>query len=145
MGDHWQGCQAGQQLLGIESNGALKGCPSLQSDAYVRGNVLEQPLPVVWPKLAVRRTVEDLWGFCRSCPFAEACLSGCTFTGHAFFGRPGNNPYCHCRARAHAERGVRERLVLRRSAPGTPFDHGLFEIVEEPLDAPDVKPPTPRQ
>jgi hypothetical protein len=33
--------------------------------------------------------------------------------------------------------------VLKKAAPGQPFDHGLFEIVEEPLDAPDPRPPTP--
>jgi MoaA/NifB/PqqE/SkfB family radical SAM enzyme len=27
--DHWQGCQAGRFVMGIESNGAVKGCPSL--------------------------------------------------------------------------------------------------------------------
>lgn len=145
LSDHWQGCQAGKQLMGIESDGALKGCPSLQTQAYVRGNIVEQPLAEVWPKLAVRRTVDDLWGFCRTCPFAATCLAGCTFTSHAFFGRPGNNPYCHYRAKALSERGVRERLSLKERAPGTPFDHALFEIHEEPIDAPDPKPPTPRQ
>lgn len=145
MSDHWQGCQAGKQVMGLESDGSLKGCPSLQSSAYVKGNVLEAPLAEVWPKLAVRRTVDDLWGFCRTCPFAEACLAGCTFTSHAFFGRPGNNPYCHYRAKTLAEAGRRERLVPKKPAPGSPFDNGLFEIVEEPLDAPDIRPPTPRQ
>jgi hypothetical protein len=111
----------------------------------VRGNILDRPLAEVFPELAVRRTVEDLWGFCRTCPYAEDCLAGCTFTSHAFFGRPGNNPYCHYRAKTLAERGLRERLQLKTRAPGVPFDHALFELVEEPLDAPDPKPPTPRQ
>ena len=83
------------------------------------------------------RTVEDLWGYCRSCPFAATCLGGCTFTAHALLGRPGNNPYCHFRAREHAKRGLRERLVPATAAPGLPFDHGTFEIVVEPLDAED--------
>jgi radical SAM protein with 4Fe4S-binding SPASM domain len=144
MHDHWQGCQAGKQLMGIESSGALKGCPSLQSQPYVRASLSHETLAAAWPKLAVRRTVEELWGFCRECPFAARCLGGCTFTSHAFFGRPGNNPYCHYRARTLAARGVRERLVLRERAPGTPFDHALFELVEEPLSAPDPRPPTPR-
>jgi radical SAM protein with 4Fe4S-binding SPASM domain len=144
MHDHFQGCQAGKQLMGIESTGAVKGCPSLQS-SYVRGSLKETTLDALWPELDLRRTPEQLWGFCRTCPFAETCLGGCSFTAHAFFGRPGNNPYCHYRARALAERGLRERLVLKRAAPGLPFDCGVFEIVEEPLDAPDLKPPTPRQ
>jgi len=52
-------------------------------------------------------------------------------------GRPGNNPYCHFRAIDHARRGLRERLEARDAAQGAPFDHGLFEIVVEPLDAPE--------
>ena len=150
MKDHFQGCQAGRQLLGIESNGAVKGCPSLQSSHYVGGNVLEKPLAELWataPELAItrNRTVDDLWGFCRSCVFAETCMAGCTFTAHAILGRPGNNPYCHYRARTQAARGLRERLVPVEAAPGQPFDNGRFELVEEPNDAPDPRPPTPRQ
>ena len=34
------------------------------------------------------------------------------------------------------EAWLRERLELARPAPGVPFDHGTFAIVEEPFDAP---------
>jgi len=64
-------------------------------------------------------------------------MGGGTFTAHSILGRPGNNPYCHYRAKEHAARGVRERLVAVARAPGEPFDHGRFEIVQEPLTAPD--------
>ena len=80
---------------------------------------------------------KQLWGFCATCPFAATCKAGCTFTAHAVFGRPGNNPYCHYRARAYAKRGMRERLVPATAAAGTPFDNGTFDLVVEPLDAPD--------
>ncbi len=148
--DHFQGCLAGRMTLGIESDGAVKGCPSLQSAHYVGGNLKQQPLKEIWetsPRLAFarKRTAEDLWGFCRTCPFAATCLGGCSFTAHAVLGRPGNNPYCHYRARTLAEQGKRERLVLAEAAPGQPFDNGRFEIVVEALDAPDVRPPTPRE
>jgi len=139
--DHWQGCQAGRFVLGIESSGDVKGCPSQQSTSYVGGNLRAQPLREIWdtaPELAFtrRRTVEDLWGFCRTCPFAATCMGGCSFTAHAVFGRPGNNPYCHFRARSFAKQGLRERLVPATPAPGTPFDCGTFDLVVEPLDAP---------
>jgi radical SAM protein with 4Fe4S-binding SPASM domain len=148
MTDHFQGCQAGRQVLGIESSGAVKGCPSLQTSNYVGGNVRERPLAELWeqsPELGFTRarTVEDLWGFCRTCPFAATCLGGCTFTAHALLGRPGNNPWCHYRARAKAALGLRERLVQAARAPGEPFDCGRFEVVEEPLDAPDDRPRAP--
>ncbi|MBS1150996.1 MAG: radical protein [Myxococcaceae bacterium] len=150
MHDHWRGCQAGKLVMGIESDGAVKGCPSLQTTSYVGGSLKEQPLEKIWneaPQLAFtrKRTVEDLWGFCRTCPFAETCLGGCTFTAHSLFGRPGNNPYCHFRAKSLAAEGKRERLVLKQAAPGNPFDNGMFEIVLEAIDAPDPRPPTPRE
>jgi radical SAM protein with 4Fe4S-binding SPASM domain len=147
--DHWQGCQAGRFVMGIESDGAVKGCPSLQTAHYVGGNLQESTLADIWaqaPELAFARsrTVADLWGFCRSCTFAANCLGGCSFTAHAVFGRPGNNPYCHYRARTLARTGRRERLVARTAAPGLPFDNGTFDVIEEPLDAPDPRPLSPQ-
>jgi radical SAM protein with 4Fe4S-binding SPASM domain len=143
--DHFMGCFAGRYVMGIESDGAIKGCPSLQTRHYVGGNVTTQSLREIWdtsPQLAFTRdrSVDSLWGFCRSCAFAETCMAGCTFTAHALLGRPGNNPYCHYRARTLAREGKRERLVPRETAPGEPFDNGRFELVVEALDAPD---PTP--
>jgi len=140
--DHWVGCPAGKFVMGIESDGAVKGCPSLQTDAYVGGHLSERTLEDIWteaPELSFtrNRTVDDLWGFCKTCPFAETCMAGCSFTAHALFGKPGNNPYCHFRARTLAKQGKRERLVLRTNAQGLPFDHGLYEIILEDLDAPE--------
>lgn len=144
--DRWAGCQAGRFVLGIESHGDVKGCPSLQSAAYVGGNLRERSLASIWrdsPELSFTRArgVDDLWGFCRTCPYAEGCLGGCSFTAHAVLGRPGNQPYCYFRARRMRDRGRRERLVPTAPAPGRPFDHGLFAIVEEPLDAPEPDAP----
>jgi radical SAM protein with 4Fe4S-binding SPASM domain len=142
--DHWLGCQAGRFVMGIESNGAVKGCPSLQTASYVGGNLRQKTLDDIWqnsPQLAFTRNrgVEDLWGFCRTCPFAETCMGGCSFTAHSLFGRPGNNPYCHFRAKTLAKQNKRERLVLQKRAPGRPFDHALFTIVEEAFDALDLE------
>ncbi|MBU47084.1 MAG: heme biosynthesis protein [Deltaproteobacteria bacterium] len=138
--DHWHGCMAGRFVMGIESDGAVKGCPSLQTKDYVGGKLGEQPLREIWetsPQVGFTRTrtKEDLWGFCRTCPFAETCMAGCSFTAHALFGRTGNNPYCHFRARTLAKQGKRERLIAKEMASGDPFDHGLFEIVVEDIDA----------
>ena len=146
--EHFQGCQAGKLVMGIESDGAVKGCPSLQTKAYVGGNLKESSLREIWDgseRIAFTRarTVDDLWGFCRTCPFASVCLGGCNFTAHALFGRPGNNPYCHYRARTLAAAGKRERLVPGKPAEGDPFDNGLFDIVEENIDAPEPAPPRP--
>jgi radical SAM protein with 4Fe4S-binding SPASM domain len=140
--DHFQGCQAGRFVMGIESNGAVKGCPSLQSAHYVGGSVQEQTLRSLWEDnetvgFARSRHRDRLWGYCAECPFAGVCMGGCTFTAHSFFGRPGNQPYCHHRALVMKRRGLRERLVPGAPAQGNPFDNGLFELVTEPFDAPE--------
>jgi radical SAM protein with 4Fe4S-binding SPASM domain len=140
--DHWRGCQAGKLVMGIESDGGIKGCPSLPSTPYVGGNAKDAPLQEIWrtsPQVAFNRTrtVDDLWGYCRSCAFADVCKGGCSFTAHALFGRTGNNPYCHHRASTLAKEGKRERLVPTAPAQGQSFDHGLFDVVEEAVDAPE--------
>lgn len=142
-GQIWNGCLAGRAALGIEADGTLKGCPSLPTTAYRAGNLAATPLDQLLANnesldALGKRTPADLWGHCSSCQYAARCLSGCTWTSHALFGRPGNNPYCHHRALELAREGLRERIVLRSAAPGEPFDHGLFDLVEEPLDAPDA-------
>ena len=140
-GDSFGGCQAGRFVMGIESDGAVKGCPSLPTAAYVGGKVAAgTSLRTIWrdaPELQFTRGDVPLWGHCATCAFAEVCRGGCNFTAHAFFGRPGNNPYCHHRALQLQRRGLRERIVPHEPAPGTPFDHGRFMLVEEPFDAPE--------
>ncbi|MFO0611231.1 MAG: radical SAM protein [Polyangiaceae bacterium] len=146
--DHWAGCQAGRYVLGIESDGAVKGCPSLQTKSYVGGHLPARSLAAIWgetSELAFTRdrTTDNLWGWCKTCPFASVCLGGCSFTAHAVFGRPGNNPYCHFRARTLARDNLRERLVPATPAEGTPFDNGTYDVVVEPLDA--SEPAVPRE
>lgn len=134
---HGGGCGAGRNTLGIESDGLVKGCPSLPSDKWGGGTIRDHALVELWERAGVLRytrdrTVEDLNGFCRTCYYADTCRAGCTWTGSVLFGKPGDNPYCHHRALERDREGLRERLVLRESAPGEPFDHGIFELVVEP-------------
>lgn len=138
--EHWRGCQAGKLVLGIESDGAVKGCPSLQTASYVGGHLRDRSLASIWdeaPELAFARKPRELWGYCAECAYAETCQGGCSFTAHSLFGRPGNNPLCHHRARVLRRQGLRERLVPTEAAEGRPFDHGLYRIELEPFDAPD--------
>lgn len=144
IGMSWQGCQAGMAGLGIEADGKIKGCPSLPTDEYVGGNIRKAPLSeIVHTKeltfAAGGGTPEGtahLWGFCKTCDYAEVCRGGCTWTAHVFFDRRGNHPHCHHRALELASRGIRERVRLKLAAIGVPFDNGVFDIFEEPLDAP---------
>jgi radical SAM protein with 4Fe4S-binding SPASM domain len=144
-GDSFGGCQAGRFVMGIESDGAVKGCPSLPTAAYVGGRVGgDTSLRDIWqgaPELGFTRGDVQLWGHCASCGFKDVCRGGCNFTAHALFGRPGNNPYCHHRALQLQRRGLRERIVPVAAAPGDPFDHGRFALVEEAFDAPEPEMP----
>ena len=82
------------------------------------------------------RTTADLWGFCKTCYYAEECMSGCTWTSFVTLGKPGNNPFCHHRALELQRGGKRERVAQVHAAPGTPFDNGIFEIILEDLPSP---------
>lgn len=133
---HMSSCGAGRSTLGIEANGDIKGCPSLPTNDYVGGNIRENRLRDVWERskplqFTRDRTVEDLWGYCHDCYYADTCRAGCSWTSHVLFGRPGNNPYCHHRALELLREGKRERIVRTHAAEGKPFDHGRFEILVE--------------
>jgi nif11-class peptide radical SAM maturase 3 len=137
----WQGCNAGLAALGIEADGAIKGCPSLPTTAYTGGNIREHSIRDIVAnseqlKFNLGAETKHLWGFCQSCEFAAMCRGGCSWTAHVFFDRRGNNPYCHHRALVRAEQGLRERFVLQVQAQGLPFDNGVFELIEEPLETP---------
>ncbi len=135
---HHVGCGAGVWGLGIEADGTIKGCPSMATESWGSGNVRDARLVDIWERSARMRynrdrTVDSLWGYCRSCYYAEVCKGGCTWTGEALLGKPGNNPWCHHRALELAREGKRERLVQIETAPGRPFDQGRFELIVEPL------------
>jgi radical SAM protein with 4Fe4S-binding SPASM domain len=129
-------CSAGLTTLGIESNGDVKGCPSLPTDAWVGGNVREHSLRDIWERSAPLRHTRDrtraeLWGYCAECYYGEECRAGCTWMATSLFGRPGNNPYCHHRALEMDRRGERERVVPTSPAPGHPFDHARWDLIVE--------------
>ncbi len=133
---HMASCGAGRSTLGIEANGDIKGCPSLPSVDYVGGNIRDHALKDIWERskplrFTRDRTVDDLFGYCRTCYYNDTCRAGCSWTTHVLFGKPGNNPYCHHRALELLREGKRERIVKVAEAMGQPFDHGRFEIVVE--------------
>ena len=136
----WAGCNAGKYVLGIESDGAVKGCPSLPTAPYVGGNVRDLSLEQIWastPELAFTRDVgtSELWGHCKTCYYADICKAGCNFTAHCTLGHRGNNPFCYYRADRLRKQGLRERLVPVEAAGGLPYDFGRFELIEEPWPA----------
>ena len=139
FGTHWTGCPAGEWSLGLEADGTVKSCPSLPRGPYSGGNLADRDLSTIMEESddvnrLQDRTVDDLWGYCADCYYAETCMAGCSWTAHTFFGDAGNNPYCIHRALETARSGEQERLRKVEDAPGHPFDHGIFEIVREPRD-----------
>lgn len=141
----WQGCSAGLSAIGIEADGAIKGCPSLPTTAYTGGNIRDYSLRTIIEETEELRFnlgadtpkgTSHLWGFCKTCEFAELCRGGCSWTAHVFFDKRGNNPYCHHRALTQEKGGIRERVFLQRRADGNPFDNGEFGLIEEPINAP---------
>jgi len=137
---HYAGCVAGRYSLGIESDGTIKGCPSLPTAPYAGGNVRDARLADVWAhaealRFARERTTDELSGFCAGCYYADSCRGGCSFLTHTLLGRRGDNPLCYHRVVTLRRRGVRERLVQVVSAAGIPYDFGRYEIVEEAVNA----------
>jgi len=134
---HWAGCNAGIHVLGIESDGTVKACPTLPTEQYRAGNVRTMALEELWAhaevlRFARDRTRDELWGFCKSCYYADRCRGGCSWTAHTTLGRRGNFPFCYHRVTQLRKKGIRERLVPVERAPQLPYDFGRFELVEEP-------------
>ena len=139
----WRGCGAGLAIIGIEADGTIKGCPSLPTNAYAGGNIRDHSLQDIVlnadeltfnMKAGTYQGTDHMWGFCKSCEYAELCRGGCSWTAHVFFDKRGNNPYCHHRALVQAANGMREDFKIKRSAFGLPFDNGEFEIAEKLFD-----------
>jgi radical SAM protein with 4Fe4S-binding SPASM domain len=94
-------------VIGIESDGGIKGCLSLPSslndeDAFLEGNIRERPLREIWSRpgaFAYNRQfkITDLGGFCRSCDYGEICRGGCTWGVFARSRLVRDNPYCYWR------------------------------------------------
>ncbi len=134
---YWGGCPAGHHTIGIESDGRVKGCPSLPTAPYHGGTVRERPLEQIWREdetvgFTRHRTRDELWGFCGTCYYADVCMAGCAWTAHCTLGRRGNNPFCAHRAETLKAQGLRERLVPAERAPGEPYDFGRMDLVVEP-------------
>ena len=130
------GCQAGRYVMGIESDGTIKGCPSLPTGPYDGGNVRNLDLEQIWNGSEIigftrERGVEELWGHCATCYYAEVCKAGCSFTAHSTLGRRGNFPFCYYRAMKLKREGKREILLPAERAPGNPYDFGRFALSEE--------------
>jgi len=95
----WCGCPAGCLSMGIEANGNVKGCLSLQSSRFIEGNIRQQSLSSIWNRPGAFQytrgfVISNLTGFCKESEFGEICRGGCTFMAFGATGSPHNNPFC---------------------------------------------------
>jgi radical SAM protein with 4Fe4S-binding SPASM domain len=127
MGNWWAGCQAGRRALGIESDGGIKGCLSLQAsleecvggDPFREGDIRTRSLADIWfdpHSFAFSRwqAAEDLSGECRTCRYARRCRGGAKCVAAAFTGRLGEDPYCYHRMSALAAAASGRENAARR-------------------------------
>ena len=84
----FQGCQGGIQVIGIEANGNVKPCLSMQKDdRFVGGNIRQKSLKEIWhdPNFAaINRKEHQLAGKCASCAHAHQCRGGCVGTAMSY-------------------------------------------------------------
>jgi radical SAM protein with 4Fe4S-binding SPASM domain len=110
----WIGCRAGCQVVGIESNGNVKGCLSLPSEQhhsseFVEGNLRHQTLSEIWSRpdaFSFNRNydVSKLEGFCATCRLRDICRGGCSWSAYTRSGSRYNNPLCFYRAAVEHQR-----------------------------------------
>ncbi|MFH1532853.1 MAG: radical SAM protein [Pseudomonadota bacterium] len=107
----WCGCHAGVRILGITSDGWVRGCLSLP-DEFNQANLRDRSLQEIWADDALFRINRDpaakgLTGFCADCAFRRVCGAGCTSLAFSATGGVGDNPYCLFRVGEEARGGGR--------------------------------------
>ncbi|MCD7878464.1 MAG: radical SAM protein [Candidatus Gastranaerophilales bacterium] len=107
----WKGCQAGLRAIGIESDGAIKGCLSLHGDKYIEGRIREKSLSEIWNskenfKYNRRFSPDLLAGICKDCKWGAVCRGGCSEKAQTFTGTPWGSPFCLYRIESEKEEKV---------------------------------------
>ncbi|MFX1371739.1 MAG: radical SAM protein [Promethearchaeota archaeon] len=92
----WIGCQAGKSVLGIQSNGNIKGCLTLP-DNFIEGNIRTTKLSSILNyrfdlKYAQYSNKVALKSYCATCKMFKKCQAGCLGTMLAL-SNP-DIPYC---------------------------------------------------
>jgi radical SAM protein with 4Fe4S-binding SPASM domain len=98
LAPEWTGCQAGISVLGIQSNGTIKGCLSM-ADSTMEGTVRDMDICDVWNSDSAfsysrRFTAGDAGDNCAGCVHLDTCKGGCNEMYLMKTGRLHNDPYC---------------------------------------------------
>ena len=96
---NWRGCNAGINTLGIESDGTIIGCLSMQDDVEREGNIREKSLKEIWEnpegfKYNRRFDLSQLGGVCANCKYGGICRGGCTERAITYTGKKHSQLYC---------------------------------------------------
>ena len=95
----WRGCQAGKSVVGIRANGDITPCLSIRDDSVIEDNIRNTPLKKIWKNpdafpIIRKMSQKKLKGLCKSCPYAEICLGGCTGLKLTFQKHIYENEFC---------------------------------------------------
>ena len=94
----WTGCQAGISVLGIQSNGNIKGCLSMD-DSAIEANARDTDIFDIWNSDSAfsysrKFTSADAGANCADCRHLDNCKGGCNEMSLMKTGRLHNDPYC---------------------------------------------------
>jgi radical SAM protein with 4Fe4S-binding SPASM domain len=94
----WTGCTAGLRVVGICSDGEVKGCPS-HPRAFAAGNVRREPFAAIWADRSrfaynTEWDEERLVGGCVACALRRLCRGGCRTMAWSVTGTIYDNPFC---------------------------------------------------
>lgn len=131
----WYGCQAGMKVLGIGSDGSVRGCLSQQFDRYIEGNVRERSLIDIWndpEKFKYNRHFDCsmLTGYCKDCRYRFVCKGGCTVAATAKDGCRCN-PYCLYRIEEEGFSGLEQARTLFYADEIAELYNPIRELPEE--------------
>ena len=94
----WDGCIAGRTILGIQSNGNIKGCLAL-SDDFIEENIRKKSIKEIWNNpnsFSYTRKFDkkNLGENCQECKYSNECKGGCTTRSSSITGSAHNDPFC---------------------------------------------------
>lgn len=142
----WRGCQAGLQSIGIEANGAVKGCLSLQASLpgqdFIEGNLREESLATLWYRPDVFRynrqpQLTQLTGKCGVCKHGQQCRGGAKCVAAAVTGALSEDPYCYYGLTEAGKANTHPIKEAAAAAAAAAVLIGAFPACEYGLDDPD--------
>ncbi len=94
----FHGCAAGLSVIGLDSEGNVRGCESLYDDRFIEGNLREITLREIWESpehfAYNRKFIPNLLtGNCLLCDKGDVCAGGCR-SFNAFHGALYEHPNC---------------------------------------------------